>query len=467
MLSFSVEYNKEEWQFHTNYVHLSTISQMDRYVDCYGDGRKDTNFMREKHQQVAAASWKTSGLLPYVLGLVSILWLPFGLSTGVNDLTSSHLQSPHYIAMAIGAALFVGLYLWGIVDNTWYLVTSTPPLKATKISVWLTFALLLTLSIIMVGFNISDWGGFFIFTSSYASGRLPTTQAIWAIGIIMIYPFIGLLTHAISIFEFSNALFLIGIVGFIVIVNVRSYRTSQELRIAREEIAHLAVTTERLRIARDLHDLLGHNLSLIALKSELARRLIEKDIQRASSEVSDIEQVARTMLQEVREAVGSYRQPTLASELHGVQEILNAAGIAYHYEGEEHILDDLPQSIEAVLAWTVREGVTNIIRHSRARQCTIRMTRTRQQSSVEILNDGLSVDDQEQDNELTHHGGNGLRGLTERVAALGGQLSSGPHLHGGFRLAVALPLAYKGEKTPITIGLSLPTTTIASEPNNN
>jgi two-component system sensor histidine kinase DesK len=226
---------------------------------------------------------------------------------------------------------------------------------------------------------------------------------------------------------------------------VRSIKTSWELQAAREEIAHLAVTTKRLRIARDLHDLLGHNLSLIALKSELARRLVHVAPERAVVEISDVEQVACTTLQEVREAVASYRQPTLLNELHAAQEILAAAGITYHFEDDEKHNDPLPTAIEAVLAWAVREGVTNVIRHSRAQQCTITLKRERHTACVEIIDDGTGTVDQPKESAHSSGkgGGSGLRGLAERVTALEGQFEAGPCIGKGFQLAVSVPLTKK------------------------
>ena len=202
------------------------------------------------------------------------------------------------------------------------------------------------------------------------------------------------------------------------------------------------MTTERLRIARDLHDLLGHSLSLIALKSELAGRLISTAPDRATIEIGDVEHVARTTLQQVREAVGSYRQPTLASELQGAEEILNAAGITYRYEGDEQSIDALPSVIEGVFAWTVREGVTNVIRHSRAHQCVIHIKHTKHEGHVEIIDDGtVSTSEQAQATTPTSHKmGNGLQGLRERVEALGGQLNARAQANGGFCLAVSIPL---------------------------
>ena len=147
-------------------------------------------------------------------------------------------------------------------------------------------------------------------------------------------------------------------------------RANQELQAARRELARLAVAEERARIARDLHDTLGHSLSVIALKSELARRVLPDDPERAAAEIGDVERVAREALASVRDTVSGYRQPTLAMELAGAREALTAAGI----DGDvEPAPDGLPREVDAVLGWAVREGVTNVLRHSDAARAHIRV----------------------------------------------------------------------------------------------
>jgi two-component system sensor histidine kinase DesK len=203
---------------------------------------------------------------------------------------------------------------------------------------------------------------------------------------------------------------------------------NQQLSQAREQIARLAVGEERLRFARDLHDLLGHSLSVIALKSELAGRLIKTTPGLAAHEIDDIEKVARDALREVREAVTGYRQPTLAAELAGAHEALTAAGIDYRLD-QDHV--PLPPAVEAVMAWTVREGVTNVMRHSGAKRCSVRITNRGGQATVEVIDDGRGGMPQP---------GSGLRGLEERVRERGGTLTAEPLPHEGFRLRVTLPL---------------------------
>jgi two-component system sensor histidine kinase DesK len=219
------------------------------------------------------------------------------------------------------------------------------------------------------------------------------------------------------------------LVGISAVAGRLLIQANQQLSLARERIARLAVGEERLRFARDLHDLIGHSLSVIALKSELAGRLIKTTPGLAAHEVEDIEKVARDALREVREAVAGYRQPTLAAELAGAHEALTAAGIEYHVD-QDHV--PLPPAVEAVLAWTVREGVTNVMRHSHAKRCAIRITNHDGRATVEVVDDGRGG---------TPQAGSGLRGLRERVLERGGTLTAESLPHEGFRLRVTLPLA--------------------------
>jgi two-component system sensor histidine kinase DesK len=217
---------------------------------------------------------------------------------------------------------------------------------------------------------------------------------------------------------------------------VRLSEALRELDKAREELARQAVIEERLRLARDLHDLLGHTLSTITLKSELASRLIGKEPDRASQEIREVERVARQGLREVRQAVAGYRKHTLQGELENARQILEAAGIGTTVE---QTAGTLTSEIDAVLAWVVREGVTNVIRHSRARRCSIRIARYNEMNiRAEMINDGFLGQQ-----ISTLGAGSGLTGLAERVAAHGDYLEAGPQATGTsqeFRLSVQIPL---------------------------
>jgi two-component system, NarL family, sensor histidine kinase DesK len=237
--------------------------------------------------------------------------------------------------------------------------------------------------------------------------------------------------------------------------------TLSRLRRTRAELARAAVTEERLRIARDLHDLLGHSLSLITLKAELAGRIIGTDPDRAAREVSELESVARQSLADVRGAVAGFRQPDLAGELVAARQLLDAAGIAAKITSAEAA--GLPREVDSALAWAVREGATNVVRHSTATQVFITVSINPAAATAEIRDNGRPVPD---DAGLLHatgpgaaaltagpggrtalgglhqaFAGSGLAGLAERVRGLGGELSAGLAGGHGFLLRVAVPLS--------------------------
>jgi two-component system sensor histidine kinase DesK len=219
------------------------------------------------------------------------------------------------------------------------------------------------------------------------------------------------------------------IVGSVAVAGRLLIEANRQLAMAREQIARLAVDEERLRFARDLHDLLGHSLSVITLKSELAGRLLESAaLDQAAAEIADIEAVSRGALREVRDAVAGYRQPTLSAELAGAREALIAAGIECRIERDEAVL---PPAVESLLAWTVREGATNVIRHSAAHLCSIRLASKNGTMTLDVVDDGRGGKAEP---------GSGLRGLQERVAQHGGKLVAEPLPHEGFRLRLTVPL---------------------------
>lgn len=198
-------------------------------------------------------------------------------------------------------------------------------------------------------------------------------------------------------------------------------RANQELVRARHELAALAVADERARVARDLHDVLGHSLTSLAVKASLARRLLGKGmIEQASSEVADIERQARDALVEVRATVSGYREASLAAEVAGARVALEAGQIEATVSGD---LDAVPAHLREAFAFVVREAVTNVIRHSASRSCLIRIG----PSYVEVVDEGGPVLETATD-------GHGLTGLRQRLEAVGGRLLAGPAPGGGFRL---------------------------------
>jgi two-component system sensor histidine kinase DesK len=210
-----------------------------------------------------------------------------------------------------------------------------------------------------------------------------------------------------------------------------------ELTEARDELARNAVAEERLRFARDLHDLLGHSLSLIALKSELAGRLVDRDPARARAEMADVEAAARRALAEVRDAVSGYRSISVGQALAEARSALSGAGMAVRAPSG---LPSLPAEVDAVLGWVMREATTNVLRHSSATTVTVALDVDPLRAVLTITDDGVGS---------AAPPGAGLAGLAERVAALGGQLHCGPAPGRGFRLAAELPLTAEAPAEPV------------------
>jgi two-component system sensor histidine kinase DesK len=199
-------------------------------------------------------------------------------------------------------------------------------------------------------------------------------------------------------------------------------QTNRALLEARAEIAVLASEAERSRIARDLHDLLGHSLTAITVKAALARRLADHDRERSLHEIGEVEDLSRQALADVRATVANYRDVTLAGELARGRELLRASGISADFPTAIDVVDRAHQEL---LAWAVREGLTNVVRHARATTCTVELSA----DEVRICDDGAGA---------AAAWGNGLAGLRERVAASGGVVEAGPMTPRGWRLRVAL-----------------------------
>ena len=293
-------------------------------------------------------------------------------------------------------------------------------------------AILLALA---TGLSLADrasWVTLLIYTASACAVNLPMRVALGAV---------ALCTALVAVTQvidrqpagavFGYTISTLG-VGSLMLALADLRNKNRELCEARAELARLAVAAERERFARDLHDLLGHSLSVIALKSELAGRLLSADPAAAALEIADVQSVARQSLSEVREAVSGYRQPTLDSELEGARIALLAAGVDTSVVRASVALDP---DVEAVLAWAVREGATNVIRHSRARRCAITVAVGDDGARVEITDDGVGG----LPDAGAPSGGHGLEGLLERASSLGGRLEAGPAADGGFRLAMTVP----------------------------
>jgi two-component system, NarL family, sensor histidine kinase DesK len=237
----------------------------------------------------------------------------------------------------------------------------------------------------------------------------------------------------------QSSWFLLFAGGLTLVVAVTNLHFAQRMRAnrkllrAQEEIEHLAKVAERERIARDLHDVLGHTLSVIALKSELAGKLMERDPQRAGKEIGEVEQISRQALADVRDAIRGYRAKGLAAELAQAKTTLETAGLTVQCDAATTV--QLPAIQESVLSLAVREGVTNVVRHAQAKSCRLRLEQQNGSCRLEIQDDGLGCSGGE---------GNGLRGMRERVEMLGGTLTR--ENKAGTKLTITLPIEHAQSK---------------------
>ena len=350
--------------------------------------------------------------------LFMVAWLAFYLYPIAVILTGSF--SPDGKALALGLLIGSGaIWAW-----FWTRILAGPDQRYRALAVVLNALLIGSFTLM----TPAKYGTLVVCAAVMAGAAFRWRVAVPLIVVVALSGGILDVLRGVSALQASGEVLNDIIVGLASVAGRLLLDANRQLSLAREQIARLAVGEERLRFARDLHDLIGHSLSVIALKSELAGRLIKASPALAAHEVEDIEKVAREALREVREAVAGYRQPTLAAELAGANEALTTAGIEYRVDQDHR---PLPPVVEAVLAWTVREGVTNVMRHSQARRCAIRIVNNDGHVTIEVVDDGRGGIPQ---------AGSGLRGLRERVLERGGMLTAEPLPHEGFRLRVSLPL---------------------------
>ncbi len=387
----------------------------------------------------------SSGISPRLWRLYVEFWLVFPLLYPLIALLKTHPAPLHQLLIRVAVMAIV------VVVAGWLMWPH--PMESiayTRSRFYRTLLLLAFLTALVLWLSLAYGAAFLwllICVSGAAGVALPLRSALLVLIALMI------LSASMSVGIEGGVLradwltiiplvLLVRGLGLDMIGLVRLSRAIRELHAARQELARLAVVEERLRLARDLHDLLGHTLSMITLKSELARHLVREEPDRCTQELSEIEQVARQTLREVREAVADYRHPRLEDELEGARQLLSAAGIDAQIET---ISQTLPLELSSVLAWIVREGVTNVIRHSRAQHCLIRLAQENERVQVEVINDGGAHASAE---SVSERPGLGLAGLRERVTALGGCMEAGPLTVSDkdrFRLYVELPLQRRAQ----------------------
>ena len=358
----------------------------------------------------------------------ALLFLAFPL----GDLLSGRLSAGSEVVAAVGLVAFAALYV-----RLFWILPSIADERRVEGS-----GLLAAIAGLGVALSIAfgdEWLGLLVYVSVAVALALPAAVALAGVA--------GVAAVAVAITGELGVAVQVVAFGLILVAVRRLMELVRELEAARGQVAELAASEERLRLSRDMHDLLGHNLSVIALKSQLARRLLRRDPPAAESEVRDIESVARSSLQEARAAVRGLRSASLPSELDRARETLEAAGI----EASVRSATPLPAGVGTLLGFAAREGVTNVIRHSRARRCEIEVRRTPEAAELEVRDDGTGVPNQGDK-------GSGLRGLSERMAEAGGTLQAGPAADGGFRLVARVPIATvmprraEGEAEPVASG---------------
>ncbi|MFE2214808.1 sensor histidine kinase [Streptomyces canus] len=351
------------------------------------------------------------------------IWLVY-LSAPVSDL----LHGGHgVVAVVLGWLGLAGFVAWYLA-----LLFRTGRRNAQDF-VLVSLAVLSAESTLLVLTLGREWLVLFVYVSIASGAALPLRLARWTIPAASALMAILALLVADGT-DYIGALLIPALLGGFAMTGVRELvRTTIELREARARVAQLAANEERLRLARDLHDLLGHSLSLITLKSELAGRMLPAHPDKAAQQVADIEQVSRQALVDVREAVTGYRRARLAAELAGAQVALTAAGVSAALPAEPD-LTGVPEESESALAWALREAVTNVVRHSGARGCTVELLHRQTLDGPRLE---LTVEDDGSGG--TGNGpGNGLTGLTERLEKAGGTLEATGTRH-GFRLVARVP----------------------------
>ena len=352
--------------------------------------------------------------VPY-LCLSPLLLVPlnayFGKSTTVE-----------WIATGLAMAMFLPLYFWSFWLRGW---------KAA-----LPVAGMATLGLLTVPFNST--ASIFVLYASGVVGFLGNAKwSVAALAIMVTAVALQSWLLGLSVGYWAPNIVLIVVFGGFCINWMETERTNAKLRLKQDEIERLAKIAERERIARDLHDLLGHTLSLNILKARLANKLINRDADKAIQEISDIEQISRDALQEVREAVQGYRTVGLAGELENALLALEAAEITGEFSTAEMTLEPTQDS---VLAMTLRESITNVIRHSGAKRCHVRLSQS--DSAIE-----LEIDDDGRGGRFVE--GSGLSGMRERLVANGGALRIDSS--DGMTVTASLPAASSRQSLQLTL----------------
>ena len=338
----------------------------------------------------------------------------------------------------------VWLFLWAVLQRESFTEVILPTLLSVPLFLWLYLSLhfcsgpnsrrlsyvagIFVLAYVLAPFNMASMG-YLIFAFFSVTHIVPMSvgwKVVFGSTLLFVIEMVFLGASFTTIVSAVVPCLLLGITAIYMAYNTHQQRT---LRRSHEEIMRLATLAERERIGRDLHDLLGHTLSVVALKSELARKLIDRDLDAARNEISEVERVARDALSQVRNAVSGIRSTALSAELLAATALLEAQGFKVKCETENV---KLPHDRETALALSLREATTNIRRHSGASGVTIRVRKEPTEVVVEVADNGRG-------GRIVP--GNGLNGMRERLGSVGGSLSLASNEDGGTLLRATVPVA--------------------------
>jgi len=357
---------------------------------------------------------------------IPLIWLPYYLFFLLQPVFE-HAPLARWVETGIATVFFLIFYFgmfWGKKPTPWFYLAG-----------------LILLGLIFSPLN-SGAACFFIYSAAFSPFIAQTEMS--ALGVILGIVGVSALETWVSTFSlwpFPRMPWWTFIYsgGFALVIGVGNIffaqrnRTNYKLRMAQEEIEHLAKVAERERIARDMHDVLGHTLSVIILKSELAGKLIDKDPERAKHEIRDVEQTSRQALADVRNTIRGYRVQSLCEELKQAKATLETAGVTVKSETAQVKLTPAQESIAALI---VREAVTNVVRHAGAQTCVLRLASLKDRCLIEIQDDGQGCNGAE---------GNGTRGMRERIMTLGGTFERVSDK--GTKLTIQFPLVQSNATT--------------------
>jgi two-component system, NarL family, sensor histidine kinase DesK len=345
------------------------------------------------------------------IGWTPYAWLIYLTSVPFYGYMSGQTSTRFWVLTVLGMLIFLALYFRGY----W--------MEGKKL-LWIITAI----ALLGVLYSPANAGAsvYFVYAAAFSVRSGDTGFAIRILPLVLLLIALETLVFHLTPYFWIPASVFSLLIGAINIHYMQRHRDTKTLLMAQEEVEHLAKVAERERIARDLHDVLGHTLSVIVLKSELAAKLAEKEPARAAREIKEVERISRDALAQVRSTVRGYQALSLQAEAEQAAATLQAAGVKVECD---FVPAQIPASHEGVLALALREAVTNVIRHAQARSCDLRLRPVEGGCELEIKDDGCGRMAPE---------GTGLTGMRHRVEALGGKLVR--EASSGTRLLITLPV---------------------------